>query len=57
MKCSICKIEGHNKRSCKKIVVDVENKDVENELKVTRKKIYKKVSCPTKMGSSGISVA
>jgi hypothetical protein len=43
MKCSICKIEGHNKRSCKKIVVDVENKDVENELKVTRKKIYKKV--------------
>jgi len=43
MKCSICKIEGHNKRSCKKIVVEVDNKDVKNEVKVTRKKIYKKV--------------
>lgn len=43
MKCSICNVEGHNKRSCKKTVVEIESEDVKNELKVTRKKIYKKV--------------
>jgi len=42
MKCSICKVEGHNKRSCKKIVVEVNYEKIKNEVKVTRNKVYKK---------------
>lgn len=43
MKCSICKLEGHNKRTCKKTIVEIKSKDFNNDVKVTRGKIYKKV--------------
>lgn len=42
MKCSICKFEGHNKRTCKKTIVHVKSNTLNNDQKVTRKTVYKK---------------
>lgn len=41
MKCSICKLEGHNKRTCKKIILEIDGNDYNNGIKLTRKYIYK----------------